>query len=60
MSSFEDVEKFILEVKRRPSLYNKNMKEYSDRNLKGSGMKFASQSQTGASFPLNRNQQKVY
>jgi hypothetical protein len=34
MSLFEDVEKLILEVERRPPLYKKNMKEYSDRNLK--------------------------
>jgi len=30
----EDIEKLILEVERRPPLYNKKLKEYSDRNLK--------------------------
>jgi hypothetical protein len=34
MSVFEDVEKLILVVERRPPLYKKNMKEYSDRALK--------------------------
>jgi hypothetical protein len=34
MSIVEDIEKLILEVERRPPLYNKNLKEYSDRNLK--------------------------
>ena len=34
MSIIEDVEKLISEVERRPPLYNKNLKEYSDRNLK--------------------------
>jgi len=34
MPIIEDVEKLILEVKRRPPLYNKKLKEYSDRNLK--------------------------
>ena len=34
MSMVEDTEKLILEVERRPPLYNKTLKEYSDRNLK--------------------------
>ena len=34
MSVVEDIEKLILEVERRPALYNKKLKEYSDRNLK--------------------------
>jgi len=35
MSIIEDVEKLILEVERRPPLYNKKkLKKYSDRNLK--------------------------
>jgi len=34
MSIVEDVEKLIVEVERRPLLYNKKLKEYSDRNLK--------------------------
>jgi hypothetical protein len=34
MSIVEDIEKLIWEVDRRPPLYNKNLKEYSDRNLK--------------------------
>ena len=33
-ASVEDIEKLILEVERRPPLYNKKLKEYSDRNLK--------------------------
>jgi hypothetical protein len=34
MSIIEDVEKLILEVERKPPLYKKKLKEYSDRNLK--------------------------
>jgi hypothetical protein len=34
MSIVEDIEKLILEVERRPPSYNKQLKEYSDRNLK--------------------------
>ena len=34
MSIVQDIEKLILEVERRPPLYNKQLKEYSDRNLK--------------------------
>ena len=34
MSIIEEVEKLILEVERRPPLYNKKLKEYSERNLK--------------------------
>ena len=34
MSIVEDIEKLICEVERRPPLYNKKLKEYSDRNLK--------------------------
>jgi hypothetical protein len=34
MSIVQDIEKLILEVERRPPLYNKKLKEYSDRNLK--------------------------
>ena len=34
MSVVEDIEKLILEVERRPLLYNKQLKEYSDGNLK--------------------------
>jgi hypothetical protein len=34
MSIAEDIEKLILEVERRPPLYNKKLKEHSDRNLK--------------------------
>jgi hypothetical protein len=34
MSIVEDIEKLIWEVERRPPLYNKKLKEYSDRNLK--------------------------
>jgi hypothetical protein len=34
MSIVEDIEKLTLEVERRRSLYNKKLKEYSDRNLK--------------------------
>jgi len=34
MSIVEDIEKLILEVERRPPLYNKKLKECSDRNLK--------------------------
>lgn len=33
MSDF-DTELFIGEVEKRPQLYNKNLKEYSDRNVK--------------------------
>jgi hypothetical protein len=33
VSVVEDIEKFILEVERRPPFYNKKLKEYSDRNL---------------------------
>jgi hypothetical protein len=34
MSVVENVEKIILEVERRPSLYKKQSKEYSDKHLK--------------------------
>jgi hypothetical protein len=34
MSIVEDMENLILEVERRPPLYNKKLKECSDRNLK--------------------------
>jgi hypothetical protein len=34
MSIVEDTEKLILEVERRPPLYNKKLKKFSDRNLK--------------------------
>jgi hypothetical protein len=34
MSVFEDVEKLILELERRPPLYKRNMKGYGDRSLK--------------------------
>jgi hypothetical protein len=34
MSIVEDKENLILEVERKPPLYNKKLKEYSDRNLK--------------------------
>jgi len=34
MSIVEGIEKLMLEVERRSSLYNKKFKEYSDRNLK--------------------------
>jgi hypothetical protein len=34
MSIVEDIEKLILEVERRPPLYKKKLKEYSDRNVK--------------------------
>jgi hypothetical protein len=34
MSIVEYIEKLILEVERRPPLYNKKLKEYSNRNLK--------------------------
>ena len=34
MSVVEDVEKLTWEVERRPLLYKKKLKEYSDRNLK--------------------------
>jgi hypothetical protein len=34
MSVVEDIEKLICEVEKRPALYNKNVREYSDRNLK--------------------------
>jgi hypothetical protein len=34
MSVFEDVEKLILEVERRPPFYKRNIKEYGDRSLK--------------------------
>jgi hypothetical protein len=34
MSIVEDIEKLIWEVESRPLLYNKKLKEYSDRNLK--------------------------
>ena len=34
MSIVENLEKLIWEVERRPPLYNKKLKEYSDRNLK--------------------------
>jgi hypothetical protein len=34
MSIVEDIKKLILEVGRPPLLYNKKLKEYSDRNLK--------------------------
>jgi len=34
MAIIENVEKLISEVERRPPLYNKKLKEYSDRNLK--------------------------
>ena len=34
MSIVEAIEKLICEVERRPSLCNKKLKEYSDRNLK--------------------------
>jgi hypothetical protein len=33
MSIVEGIERLILEVERRPPLYNKKLKEYSDRNL---------------------------
>ena len=33
-ASVEDIEKLILEVERRPPLYNENLKEHTDRNLK--------------------------
>jgi len=32
--SVVDVETLIWEVKRRPHMYKKNLKDYSDRNLK--------------------------
>jgi hypothetical protein len=35
MSIVEDIEKLIWEVERRLPLYNKKLKEYSDKNLKG-------------------------
>jgi hypothetical protein len=34
MSIVEDIGKSICKVERRPPLYNKKLKEYSDRNLK--------------------------
>ena len=34
MSIVEDIEKLICEVERTPPLYNKKLKEYSDKNLK--------------------------
>ena len=34
MSIVQDIEKLILEVERRPPLYNKQLKEYRDRNMK--------------------------
>jgi hypothetical protein len=34
ISIVEDIEKLILELETRPPLYNKKLKEYSDRNLK--------------------------
>ena len=34
MSILEGIEKLILEVERRQPLYNRKLKEYSDRNLK--------------------------
>jgi len=34
MSVVENVEKLILEVERRPPLYKKHSKEYSDKHLK--------------------------
>ena len=34
MPVFEDLEKLIWEVERRPPSYQKKLKEYSDRNLK--------------------------
>jgi hypothetical protein len=34
MSIVGDIEKLMMEVERRPPLYNKKLKEYSDRNLK--------------------------
>ena len=34
MSVVENVEKLILEVERRPPLYKKQSKEYSDKHLK--------------------------
>jgi hypothetical protein len=34
MSVFEDVEKLMLKVERRPPLYKRNMKKYGDRSLK--------------------------
>jgi len=34
MSIAEDIERLICEVERRAPLYNKKLKEYSDRNLK--------------------------
>ena len=34
MSISQDVEKLIWEVEKRPPLYKKKLKEYSDRNLK--------------------------
>lgn len=33
-SSVLDTETIIIEVEKRPALYNKHLKEYSDRNLK--------------------------
>jgi hypothetical protein len=35
MPVFENVEKLILALERRPPLYKRNMKEYGDRSLKG-------------------------
>jgi hypothetical protein len=34
MSIVQDIEKLTLEMERRPPLYNKKLKEYSDRNMK--------------------------
>jgi hypothetical protein len=34
MSIVEDIEKLLLEVVKRPPLYNRKLKEYSDSNLK--------------------------
>jgi len=61
MSAVEDMEKLISEVERRPPLYKKKLKEYSDRNLKDNcDTKFTSQSsRTEMSLQLNRNQEKV-
>jgi hypothetical protein len=60
MSIVEDIEKLILEVERRPPLYNKKLKEYSDRNLKDKlWYEVYESSRTGVSFQLNRNQKKM-
>ena len=34
MTEFFDTEKLIIEVKRRPALYNTRMPEYSDKHAK--------------------------